>query len=241
MKGFKLSCIEIYEEDTGKSILDYFGTVSVKNILELISLGNLGNLGNGELEESLEESGKLLDAYLKHSGNSLISAMKEIKDILLGTGGEEDEFNRGTGDSGGYGGDSGGGDFRAGRNGVGIDGRNEGFNSLTDIYNHYYIVIRSITEIGYAEFWGMNTRQLYRELNNIETIFINRANIRLQEDYRLSAMIGASVWGKLEECPRIEAKKKNEELGTDALDYEDLRMVANLKAFAAINSKGGVQ
>lgn len=201
--GFNLIDIKNYEINNRVSILDFFKEVKFENIIELIRLGNSNC--------SPTEAAELLDNYLKNGG-SILDAILEIKEQLIGVGDNESEDT----------------------NKIDISE----YKSLTDLYIYYSMQLLSVG-LSYQEFWSMNTREMYKVFNSIMIKVENETNTNLQNYHTLAAMVGAAVWGKLQkEPPKIEhSKYKSSENDTNDIDTDDLIMIANLKSFVNIHNK----
>ena len=83
VKNFYLKDIKQYEDETGNNILSFFNNIKFYNMIDLIRLGN-NNC-------SEEQASNILEKYLvEDDNNSIVSAMLEIKEALLGLGDNND-------------------------------------------------------------------------------------------------------------------------------------------------------
>lgn len=196
VRNYNLLDIKNYEQETGNSILAFFDDIKVSNMLDLIKLGN-GNC-------SEEKASQLLDNYLEHEG-TLVDAMLEIKQILIGVGSNED-----------------------------IDSEADvidiaDYDSLTDLYITFSMQLMSVG-LGYSEFWSMTTKEMYKVFNSILIKMQNETNRELRNYHTLAAMVGGAVWGKLQkEPPKVDLNTRANKYND--LDEEDAIMVAKLKSF----------
>lgn len=197
VREFNLIDIKKYESETGNNILSFFKDIKLSNIVDLI------RLGNGYCDE--DRAYRILDYYLELEDNTLMSAILEIKEKLLGIGNEED-------------------------NDVDEEDKIDisKFESLTDLYIHFSMQLMSVG-LSYSEFWGMNTKEMYKVFNSIAIKMQNETNRELSNYHVLAAMVGGAVWGKLQkEPPKVNYANVNDNRD---LDVEDAIMVAKLKDF----------
>lgn len=191
---FNLRDIREYEDEHNASILKYFDTIRVSNIIDLISLGN------GKC--SIEQASDILDKYLS-SGHTLVDAMIEIRNMLVGEISDTDEEQ------------------------VNNTISTTKYNSLTELYEFYCMQLMSIG-FGYTEFWDLSTKSLYRVFNSINIKRQNEINQSLQLAHTQAALIGQAVWGKLQrKAPHVTLDKPK---GTE--DAEQLNMINKLVDFA---------
>lgn len=208
VRKFYLKDIKEYEDETGNSILKFFNDIKISNLIELIKLGN------NNCEDDIAY--RILDDYLSIEGNTILTAILEIKEKLLGTGETSD-------------------DELADNNDI-IDITK--FESLTDLYTHFSMQLMSVG-LSYSEFWAMNTSEMYSVFNSICIKMQNETNRELSNYHTLAAMIGGAVWGKLQkDAPRVDYTKNNIE------EDNSLEIVAKLKGLATTqnilnNSKKG--
>lgn len=205
VRNYNLLDIKKYENDTGNNILDFFNNLKIDNVLDLISLGN-GNC-------SKEKASELLDEYLEHEGD-LVTAMIEIKELLIGTGDNNKEE---------------------------IDNEDlidiTKYDSLTDLYINFCMQLASVG-LSYSEFWNMTTKEMYKVFNSIAIKIQNDTNRELSNYHTLAAMVGGAVWGKLQkEPPKINIVSNKKEENIDGLDTEDMIMVAKLKSMVKNHNK----
>lgn len=200
IKNFYLKDIKKYEDETGSNILDFFSDIKFSNIIDLIKLGN-GNCDDNRASRILED-------YLSVEDNSLLGAILEIKEALLGIGDNEN-------------------------NNVPDEDKIDvtKYNSLTDLYTQFNMELMSVG-LSYSEFWAMNTKEMYRVFNSIVIKLQNDTNRELSNYHTLAAMVGGAVWGKLQkEPPKVDmSNKANEVDNTDIL-------VAKFKSIADIHNK----
>lgn len=197
VREFNLIDIKKYESETGNNILSFFKDIKLSNIVDLI------RLGNGYCDE--DRAYRILDYYLELEDNTLMSAILEIKEKLLGIGNEED-------------------------NDVDEEDKIDisKFESLTDLYIHFSMQLMSVG-LSYSEFWDMNTKEMYKVFNSIAIKMQNETNRELSNYHVLAAMVGGAVWGKLQkEPPKVNYANINNDRD---LDVEDAIMVAKLKDF----------
>lgn len=197
VREFNLIDIKKYESETGNNILSFFKDIKLSNIVDLI------RLGNGYCDE--DRAYRILDYYLELEDNTLMSAILEIKEKLLGIGNEED-------------------------NDVDEEDKIDisKFESLTDLYIHFSMQLMSVG-LSYSEFWDMNTKEMYKVFNSIAIKMQNETNRELSNYHVLAAMVGGAVWGKLQkEPPKVNYANVNDNRD---LDVEDAIMVAKLKDF----------
>lgn len=201
--NFKLIDIRIYEEENGCSVFDIFKNVSVQGIINMI------NLCHKNLDKI--ECAQLLDDYL-NSGHTLLDALNELKDALLGTNINEKE--------------EGAEDF--------IDIAE--YKCLTDLYIHFSMQLMSVG-LSYSEFWNMSTVEMYKVFNSIAIKMQNETNRELSNYHTLAAMIGGAVWGKLQKKPPHVDIQTNINKNNDDMDADDALLVSQLKAFAYSHNK----
>lgn len=208
VRKFYLKDIKEYEDETGNSILKFFNDIKISNLIELIKLGN------NNCEDDVAY--RILDDYLSIEGNTILTAILEIKEKLLGTGETSDDELVDNSDM--------------------IDITK--FESLTDLYTHFSMQLMSVG-LSYSEFWAMNTSEMYSVFNSICIKMQNETNRELSNYHTLAAMIGGAVWGKLQkDAPRVDFTKN------DIEEDNSLEIVAKLKGLAATqnilnNSKKG--
>jgi hypothetical protein len=185
IKNFYLKDIKNYEDNTGSNILNFFNDIKFSNIIELIRLGN-----NNCSEEI---ASKILDNYLSYEEATLLGAMLEIKESLLGVG---DNNN----------------------NDVAEDDMIDitELNSLTELYTRFCMQLMSVG-LSYTEFWSMTTKEMYLVFSSIVIKMQNDTNRELSNYHTLAAMVGGAVWGKLQkEPPKINmAPVNNSEIDAD--------------------------
>lgn len=196
VRKFYLKDIKEYEDETGNSILKFFNDIKISNLIELIKLGN------NNCEDDIAY--RILDDYLSIEGNTILTAILEIKEKLLGTSETSD-------------------DELVDNNDI-IDITK--FESLTDLYTHFSMQLMSVG-LSYSEFWAMNTSEMYSVFNSICIKMQNETNRELSNYHTLAAMIGGAVWGKLQkDAPRVDYTKNNIE------EDNSLEIVAKLKGLA---------
>lgn len=203
IRSFNLKDIREYEDRTGNNILSFFNEMKISNIIDLISLGN----GNCDYETA----SVMLDDYLE-SGKTLVDAMLEIRELLLGKTQEESD------DDSDY---------------IKLDN----YNSLTELYITFGMQLMSVG-LAYNEFWQMNTKEMYRVFNSICIKMQNETNRELSNYHTLAAMIGGAVWGKLQKEPPRVNLEKNRGGDVEDMDVETAILVAKLKA---LGKKKGVE
>lgn len=205
IRNFYLKDIKEYEDATGNSILSFFDKVTFSNIIELIMLGN---------KCSETQACNILDDYMaEKEENTMVSAMLEIKEKLLGIGDNDDNT---------------------------IDEKDKidisKYNTLTDVYSEFGMELMSVG-LSYSEFWSMSTKEMYRVFNSICIKMQNDTNRELNNFYILAAMVGASVWGKLQkEPPKVDIAKKKVDENSD-VDPEVLMANAYAKSLVSIHNK----
>lgn len=208
VRKFYLKDIKEYEDETGNSILKFFNDIKISNLIELIKLGN------NNCEDDIAY--RIFDNYLSIDGNTILTAILEIKEKLLGTSQTSDDELVDNSDM--------------------IDITK--FESLTDLYTHFSMQLMSVG-LSYSEFWSMNTSEMYSVFNSICIKMQNETNRELSNYHTLAAMIGGAVWGKLQkEAPRVDFTKN------DIEEDNSLEIVAKLKGLATTqnilnNSKKG--
>lgn len=205
VKNYNLIDIKRYEDETGNNILSFFSDIKFNSLIDLVKLGN-GNC-------SEQRASQILDEYLS-SDKTLLDAILEIKEVLLGIGdNDSDETD-----------DSEKMDITK-------------YNSLTDLYIEFSMQLMSVG-LAYNEFWSMNTKEMYKVFNSICIKLQNETNRELSNYHTLAAMVGGAVWGKLsKEPPRVDMTNKNNEVDTTELDTEDMMMVAKLKSLTVNHNK----
>ena len=206
IRNFYLKDIRNYENNTGNNILEFFNTLNLNNIIELISIGN-NNCTH-------KVAGDILDNYLEIEGNTLLSALLEIKEQLIGVG--DNDSNE-------------------------VDEKDKiditSYNSLTDLYTQFSMQLLSVG-LSYSEFWSMTTKEMYMVFNSIAIKIQNETNSELNNYHTLAAMIGSAVWGKLQkEPPRIDIVKKVNEDNDSDVDTEVLMINAKLKSLVNMHNK----
>ena len=172
VKNFYLKDIKQYEDETCNNILSFFNDIKFSNMIDLIKLGN-NNC-------SEEQACVILEKYLADDNNTIVSAILEIKEALLGLGDNND-------------------------NDVPDEDKIDitNYNSLTDLYNQFNMQLMSVG-LSYSEFWAINTKEMYRVFNSICIKIQNETNRELSNYHTLAAMVGGAVWGKLQkEAPRV--------------------------------------
>ena len=208
VRKFYLKDIKEYEDETGNSILKFFNDIKISSFIEFIKLGN------NNCEDDIAY--RILDDYLSIEGNTILTAILEIKEKLLGISQTSDDELVDNSDI--------------------IDITK--FESLTDLYTHFSMQLMSVG-LSYSEFWSMNTSEMYSVFNSICIKMQNETNRELSNYHTLAAMIGGAVWGKLQkDAPRVDFTKNNIE------EDNSLEIVAKLKGLAATqnilnNSKKG--
>lgn len=205
VKNYNLIDIKRYEDETGNNILSFFSDIKFNSLIDLVKLGN-GNC-------SEQRASQILDEYLS-SDKTLLDAILEIKEVLLGIGdNDSDETD-----------DSEKMDITK-------------YSSLTDLYIEFSMQLMSVG-LAYNEFWSMNTKEMYKVFNSICIKLQNETNRELSNYHTLAAMVGGAVWGKLsKEPPRVDMTNKNNEVDTTELDTEDMMMVAKLKSLTVNHNK----
>ena len=203
VKNFYLKDIKKYEDETGKNILSFFDDIKFSNMIDLIRLGN----GNCSEEQACD----MLDKYLANESNSIVSAMLDIKECLLGIG---DNNNNDVPDE----------------DKIDITS----YNSLTDLYTHFNMQLMSVG-LSYSEFWAMNTKEMYSVFNSICIKIQNETNRELSNYHTLAAMIGGAVWGKLQkDAPKVNMMPINRDKDVD----DDVAIInAKLKSLVNIHNK----
>ena len=205
VRSFNLIDIKKYEQETGNNILEFFNNIKFDSILDLVVLGN-GNC-------SKERAAEILDDYLINSDKTLLDAMIEIKDKLIGVGDNKTDETED--------------DDK-------IDLSK--YSSLTDLYINFSMQLMSVG-LGYTEFWNMNTAEMYKVFNSICIKIQNDTNRELSNYHTLAAMVGGAVWGKLQKEPPKVDMTSRQEYKDKAVDDEDLMMIARLKSIANIQNK----
>ena len=201
VKNFYLKDIKQYEDETGNNILSFFNNIKFYNMIDLIRLGN-NNC-------SEEQASNILEKYLvEDDNNSIVSAMLEIKEALLGLGDNND-------------------------NDVPDEDKIDitSYNSLTDLYNQFNMQLMSVG-LGYSEFWAMNTKEMYRVFNSICIKIQNETNRELSNYHTLAAMVGGAVWGKLQkDAPKVNIAHVN-----NNKDVDDDVAIINAKLKSLVNT-----
>ena len=203
IKHFYLKDIKKYEDETGNNILNFFNDIRFSYIIDLV------RLGNNYCSE--EQACNILDEYLENESNSIVSAMLEIKESLIGIGDNNDND---------------------------VDDNDKiditSYNSLTDLYTQFGMELMSVG-LSYSEFWDMNTKEMYRVFNSICIKIQNETNRELSNYHTLAAMVGGAVWGKLQkEAPKVDMRHINKDKDVD----DDIAILnAKLKSFAAAHNK----
>lgn len=203
VRNFNLMDIKRYEDETGNNILAFFNSIKFEYILDLIRLGN-GNC-------SIERAADILDNYLTNENKTLLDAILEIKDKLIGIGDNEtDETEE--------------------EDKIDITQ----YSSLTDLYINFSMQLMSVG-LTYNEFWSMTTKEMYKVFNSINIKMINETNRELSNYHMLAGMVGGAVWGKLsKEPPKLDMKHNNKDKN---LDLEDVITIANLKSLVNRHNK----
>ena len=204
VKNFYLKDIKQYEDETGNNILSFFNDIKFYNMIDLIRLGN-NNC-------SEEQASNILEKYLvEDDNNSIVSAMLEIKEALLGLGDNND-------------------------NDVPDEDKIDitSYNSLTDLYNQFNMQLMSVG-LSYSEFWAMNTKEMYRVFNSICIKIQNETNRELSNYHTLAAMVGGAVWGKLQkDAPKVDMRPVNNNKEVD----DDIAILnAKLKSLVNTHNK----
>lgn len=203
IRNFNLIDIKNYENETGNNILSFFNDIKFSNLIDLIKLGN------GGCDD--ETASMILENYLANEDKTLLDAMLEIKETLLGVGDNNDS-----------------------------DVPDEDkiditkCNSLTDLYINFNMQLMSVG-LNYSEFWSMNTKEMYRVFSSILIKMQNDTNRELSNYHTLAAMVGGAVWGKLQkEPPKVRMNHEN-----DNKDVDDNVAIINakLKSLAAQHNK----
>lgn len=203
IKHFYLKDIKKYEDETGNNILNFFNDIRFSYIIDLV------RLGNNYCSE--EQACNILDEYLENESNSIVSAVLEIKESLIGIGDNNDND---------------------------VDDNDKiditSYNSLTDLYTQFGMELMSVG-LSYSEFWDMNTKEMYRVFNSICIKIQNETNRELSNYHTLAAMVGGAVWGKLQkDAPKVDMRPINKDKDVD----DDIAILnAKLKAFAATHNK----
>lgn len=203
IKHFYLKDIKKYEDETGNNILNFFNDIRFSYIIDLV------RLGNNYCSE--EQACNILDEYLENESNSIVSAMLEIKESLIGIGDNSDND---------------------------VDDNDKiditSYNSLTDLYTQFGMELMSVG-LSYSEFWDMNTKEMYRVFNSICIKIQNETNRELSNYHTLAAMVGGAVWGKLQkDAPKVDMRPINKDKDVD----DDIAILnAKLKSFAAAHNK----
>lgn len=203
IKHFYLKDIKKYEDETGNNILNFFNDIRFSYIIDLV------RLGNNYCSE--EQACNILDEYLESESNSIVSAVLEIKESLIGIGDNNDND---------------------------VDDNDKiditSYNSLTDLYTQFGMELMSVG-LSYSEFWDMNTKEMYRVFNSICIKIQNETNRELSNYHTLAAMVGGAVWGKLQkDAPKVDMRPINKDKDVD----DDIAILnAKLKAFAATHNK----
>lgn len=200
VRNFYLKDIKKYEDETGNNILSFFNDIKFSNMIDLIRLGN----NNCSEEQACD----MLEKYLANDSNSIVSAMLEIKENLLGIGDNSD-------------------------NDVPDEDKVDitSYNSLTDLYTQFNMELMSVG-LSYSEFWAMNTKEMYRVFNSICIKIQNETNRELSNYHTLAAMVGGAVWGKLQkDAPKVNMTPINRDK-----DVDDDIAVINAKLKSLVNT-----
>ena len=197
IKHFYLKDIKKYEDETGNNILNFFNDIRFSYIIDLV------RLGNNYCSE--EQACNILDEYLENESNSIVSAMLEIKESLIGIGDNNDND---------------------------VDDNDKiditSYNSLTDLYTQFGMELMSVG-LSYSEFWSMNTKEMYSVFNSICVKMQNETNRELSNYHTLAAMIGGAVWGKLQKEPPKVNLTQNQEEDNSLLIVNELSKIINNK------------
>ena len=204
VRKFYLKDIKEYEDETGNSILKFFNDIKISNLIELIKLGN------NNCEDDIAY--RILDDYLSIEGNTILTAILEIKEKLLGTSETSDDELVDNNDT--------------------IDITK--FESLTDLYTHFSMQLMSVG-LSYSEFWAMNTSEMYSVFNSICIKIQNETNRELSNYHTLAAMVGGAVWGKLQkDAPKVDMRPVNNNKEVD----DDIAILnAKLKSLVNTHNK----
>lgn len=203
VKNFYLKDIKQYEDETCNNILSFFDDIKFSNMIDLIKLGN-NNC-------SEEQACVILEKYLADDNNTIVSAMLDIKEALLGLGDNTD-------------------------NDVPDEDKIDitNYNSLTGLYNQFNMQLMSVG-LGYSEFWAMNTKEMYKVFNSICIKIQNETNRELSNYHTLAAMVGGAVWGKLQkDAPKVSMTPVNNNKDID----DDVAIInARLKSLVNTHNK----
>ena len=87
--------------------------------------------------------------------------------------------------------------------------------------------------LSYSEFWGMNTKEMYRVFDSLTLKMCNDTNRQLQNSYNLAALVGSAVWGKLpKQVPQVDPPEAH---GVNTNDLDDDAADAVNKLFKLLN------
>lgn len=200
VKNFYLKDIKQYEDETGNNILSFFDDIKFSNMIDLIKLGN----NNCSEEQACD----ILEKYLADDNNTIVSAMLDIKEALLGLGDNTD-------------------------NDVPDEDKIDitNYNSLTELYNNFNMQLMSVG-LGYSEFWAMNAKEMYKVFNSICIKIQNETNRELSNYHILAAMVGGAVWGKLQkDAPKVSMTPVN-----NNKDIDDDVAIINAKLKSLVNT-----
>ena len=198
VRKFYLKDIKEYEDKTGNSILKFFNDIKISNLIELIKLGN------NNCEDDVAY--RIFDDYLSIDGNTILTAILDIKEKLLGISQTSDVELVDNNDT--------------------IDITK--FETLTDLYTHFSMQLMSVG-LSYSEFWAMNTSEMYSVFNSIYIKMQNETNRELSNYHTLAAMIGCAVWGKLQKEPPKVNLTQNQEEDNSLLIVNELSKIINNK------------
>jgi len=161
-----------------------------------------------------EQASVILDMYLKE-GNTVIDAYMEIKNCLLGDKKDDESVEY-------------------------LDVTK--YSSITDLYNEMCMQIMALG-VGYSEFWGMNTKDIYRVFDSIVIKINADTNRKLQIAHMQAAMIGAAAWGQLsKEPPHVELgyakEKERDTVFIEGMGEVDRRTAKNIMYMKSLTYNG---
>lgn len=150
---------------------------------DTLNLTNLIELIKIGTHKNTEQACDILQVYLEDPNNNMESAYIEIRDVLLGKQVSEGDNKN-------------------------LDAKE--YNSLTDLFSELCSQMLSMG-ISYSEFWGMNTKEMYKVADGLKDKQVIQFNEDIAKNHILAGMVGAAVWGKLgNKPPQIEVDSEDD-------------------------------
>lgn len=198
--------IRNWEEENRYSLFELFNKFDYTKLIILVRLGN----NNCSEEKACD----IIDRYMEVDGNNIETAIKEIRDNILGedkkdTAQDTDSEN------------------------------NKSYANMSDMLSDMFVKLTDIN-ISYGDFWSMTTRELNNSFKCVQEKAINSLNTQLLTNYQLANLIMAGLAGKMPtEAPRINLNKVDDEYKN--LDNNAKESIKVMRGLIGKFKKGGIE